>query len=215
MTLMEIGLSRGTPSQWTVRRRSCTTTVVREQLLRWNSSRSIAFSRRATTLGRQPGRHHDHQNLAVPPVQPHRTPRQVSSTSTESAETSSPMPTRSWWNSCATMSAAARLRHVRVRCSDMATSLRFYTALDSNSRRATPTRLRVGDDAITGSTLALSLVSRSSLVELTTWDPFVEPDQSPLPFWHREPSFGSRWLSPASTPRPVPFAALESTLVTG
>jgi catechol 2,3-dioxygenase-like lactoylglutathione lyase family enzyme len=83
---------------------------------------------------------------------------------------------------------ATRLRHIRIGCSDMATSLRFYTALGFQQvAEPAPTRLRVGDDAITGSTLALSLVNRSILVELTTWDQHVEPDQSPLPFWHRGP----------------------------
>lgn len=83
---------------------------------------------------------------------------------------------------------ATRLRHIRIGCSDMATSLRFYTALGFRQvAEPAPTTLRVGDDVITGSTLALSLVSRSILVELTSWDQRVEPDQSPLPFWHRGP----------------------------
>ncbi len=83
---------------------------------------------------------------------------------------------------------ATRLRHIRIGCSDMATSLRFYTGLGFKQVAGpAPTMIRVGDDAITGSTLALSLVSRSVLVELTTWDQLVEPDQSPLPFWHRGP----------------------------
>jgi catechol 2,3-dioxygenase-like lactoylglutathione lyase family enzyme len=81
-----------------------------------------------------------------------------------------------------------RLRHLRIGCSDLSESLRFYTALGFEQVAGpAPTVLAVGGDTVTGSTLSLALPSRSVLVELTTWDELVASDRSPLPFWHRGP----------------------------